>query len=508
MQTPLLELKNIHKSFPGVRALDDVNFSCMLGEVHGLVGENGAGKSTLLKIISGVQKADSGQILLRGRKVAIGNPQDALRNGIAMVYQELSLIPDMTVAQNIYLNTSPLRFRTLIDTGLRTKRTVEAIEKYGLKIESNALVRNLSAAQKQFVEIIKVLEHNPDILILDESTSSLATKEVEKLFGIIRNLKADGKAILFITHRFGELFQIADQVTVLKDGRFVTKRAITDVTENSLVELMVGRPLQDIFPLKPKSSGSENVFTVKGLSLEGVLDGISFSVSKGEILGIAGLQGHGQTELLNCLAGVYPKDAGEITLNGRPVRYRSPRQAVKLGITLAPEDRKTLGLCLRLSVRENLALSSLHKRQMLGIVRRKVETLLVQDLIHNLTIKTPEARQTVVNLSGGNQQKVVLGKCLAVKPSVLLFNEPTRGIDVGTKQEFYKIMRRLVQEGIAIIVYSSELLEVIGLCDRVLVMYEGRAVTSLAGDDISEKNIMRYAMGLKSANENEGEKLS
>ncbi|WHH58178.1 sugar ABC transporter ATP-binding protein [Petroclostridium sp. X23] len=496
MEKPILELKNISKSFIGVKALQNVNFSCRQGEVHILMGENGAGKSTILKILSGLYKPDAGTILLKGDPVSFRNPQEAQNAGIAMVYQELTVLPEMTVAQNIFLSNEPRNRWGTIDNKEIRQKSKEMLVRYKIDIDPDDLVGTLPIAKQQMVEILKILVRDPEIIILDEPTSALAREEVTKLYDIINTLIENGKTIIFISHRFEEIFHIGDRATVLKDGHFVATVNMKEITQEDLIKLMVGRPLKSIFPPKLDTDANEKVFEISNLNVENILYDISFDIKKGEVLGIAGLQGHGQTELLNSLAGVIHKNSGRIFINSKEVRIKNPIQAIRSGIALIPEDRKTQGLLLTLSVRENASVASLYLRQVLGFIKRKKENVFADDIIKRLSIKTPDMEQQVVNLSGGNQQKVVLGKGLAIKPKVLLFNEPTRGIDVETKQEFYKLMRNLAAEGVTVIMYSSDLMEVIGMSDRVLVMYEGRITAEINKDEINEENIMRGAVGL------------
>ena len=499
MKNNILELKNISKHFAGVKALQDVSFSCTAGEVHVLVGENGAGKSTLLKIISGLHKPDSGEIYFKGKKMNFKSPQDAQENGIAMVYQELTVLPEMTVAQNIFLNDEMRNSLGIIKDKTIRKKVFELAQQYEIEVDPDELVRNLPIAKRQMVEILKVLVRDPELIIFDEPTSSLAREETDKLFRIICSLTQRGKTIIFISHRMEEIFNIGGRATVLKDGRFVATVDISETNQDEIIKLMVGRPLQNIFPPKLEERSTEKVFEVKNINVNKKLYDISFDVRKGEVLGIAGLQGHGQTELLDVLAGMHPKDTGKVFLNTVEINYKKSIQAIKAGIALVPEDRKTKGLLLTLSVKENIILGSLHLHHNAGFINEKKTKTIVDDMVKRLAIKTPSMSQFVCNLSGGNQQKVVLGKCLSIKPSVLLFNEPTRGIDVNTKQEFYRLMRNLAKDGVAVIMYSSDLMEVVGISDRVLVMYEGRISAEIDRDEISEESIMRGAVGMKKA---------
>ena len=491
----ILEMKNISKSFGGVHALRDVSFSCKKGSVHALVGENGAGKSTLLRILSGELKADSGSIHLNGKIVHFKGPWDAQKMGIAMVHQELKLLPEMTAAQNIFLNNEPRGLINFINEKAYYKETAKMAEQYDLQINPDDLVGDLSISQQQMVEILKLLSKKPEIIILDEPTSSLAKEEVEKLYSIIEKLTAAGKTIIFISHRLEEIFRICDEATVFKDGKFIKCVPVNEIDQDELIKLMVGRPLLSMFPPKAKTKG-EDVFVLNGLCVEGKLKNISFNVKKGEVLGIAGLQGHGQTELLNCIAGIIPKDKGVMKIGGREISAHSPLQAIKRGIALVPEDRKTQGLCLELSLRENIAASSVRARSRFGVIKKRAEINFVKDFINSLSIKAKNAEVRAGTLSGGNQQKAVLGKGLGIKPRVLLFNEPTRGVDVETKAEFYRLIRELSDRGIPVIMYSSDLIELCGMSDKVVVMYEGEISSIIESDDIGEESIMRAASGI------------
>ncbi|NMA01379.1 MAG: sugar ABC transporter ATP-binding protein [Clostridia bacterium] len=492
----ILEMKKINKRFGGIQALQDVDFSCFKGEVHALVGENGAGKSTLLKILAGLYQKDSGAISFNGKAVEFKNPQEAQRAGIAMVYQELTLFPDMTVAENIFLNQEPCNRWGLINQSEIKRRVTELITKYNIDLNPDDLVGYLPIAKQQMVEILKILAREPELIIFDEPTSALAKEEVHKLYEIINALKKNEKTIIFISHRFEEVFAIADRITVFKDGKFVATVLTRETNQDMLIRLMVGRPLKDIFPKKLVQATKKIIFEVKNLNVKGKLSDISFQIREGEVLGIAGLQGHGQTELLKALAGILPKDSGDFFIKSKPVSIRNPIDAIQAGIAFVPEDRKTQGLLLNLTVRENIALKSLYLRQILNFILLDKEREFVNRLIKELSIKAHSCEQQTVNLSGGNQQKVVLAKELGIKPRVILFNEPTRGIDVETKQELYYLMRQLANEGSIVIMVSSDLMEIIGMSDKVLVMYEGKISAELTKENISEENIMRGAVGI------------
>ncbi len=505
MAETILKMEHISKTFGGVQALNDVSFECVKGEVHVLAGENGAGKSTILKVLSGIHQIDSGTITLHGKPVKFRTPMDSQRNGIAMVYQELTLIQELTVAENIFLNIeSTGKGLHVIDKKSQMKQLQSCMDAYGIHIDPGAIVARLPVAQQQLVEILKILVRKPEIIILDEPTSSLAKKEVETLYEVIHTLIRKGKTVIFISHRMEEVFTIGDRVTVLKDGCCIGTRQISDINTDELIRMMVGRTLQNIFPPHSEEKSDENIFEVKNVRVERKGDPINFSIRKGEILGIAGLQGQGQTELLNAISGIQPLYGGAVYINGRLCRIKNCRQAIKEGIALIPGDRKQEGLFLNLSIRHNLSLVSLNKLTRIGLISHRREKAFVQDTKEKMHIKMADMDAEVSSLSGGNQQKVVLGKELAIQPAVLLFNEPTRGIDVEAKREFYNIMRHLSDEGAAVVMSSSDLMEVIGVSDRVLVMYENSVSAILSGSQITEENIMRCAMGLN-AEEESGE---
>lgn len=498
---PILEMKKINKSFTGVRALRDVDFSCERGEVHVLIGENGAGKSTLLKILTGAYQKDSGEIFIDGNKVEFNSTGDSIKSGVAMVYQELSILPYLTVAQNVFLNAE--KKAGMVSKGLindkKIVRTVrEMADKYGIEIDPNALAKDLPLAKQQMAEILKVLVQDPDIIILDEPTSSIAREEVDKLYNIVMNLKAMNKAVIFISHRMEEIFRFGDRATVLKDGSLVGTLNIADTDEKEIVKMMVGRDIADVFPRKKDKENNKTIFSVNNLSFGDKVKNVSFELHEGEIIGVAGIQGHGQAELLKVIAGVEKASSGDIVLNGEKLRIQTPQQGIKKGIGYIPGDRKQEGLMLEASVRDNLSIVSLHLRKnSIGFIDFKKEKQFTDEAIKSLKIKTPNEDQYVNRLSGGNQQKVVLGKEIATNPKLLLFDEPTRGIDVATKQEFYRMMRDFANKGVAVIMYSSDLLEVVGLSDKVLAMYEGEIISEITGDDITEENIMMASVGIK-----------
>ncbi|MCD8197479.1 MAG: sugar ABC transporter ATP-binding protein [Lachnospiraceae bacterium] len=496
MSDCILQMEHITKRFAGVTALDDVSLSCEKGKVHVLAGENGAGKSTILKILAGIYAPDEGTITLRGEKVKFDSPADAQRAGIAMVFQELTQINELTIFENIFLSKEKTR-GCLIDRRKQMETLQACMDKYGLQMDPSTIVDRLSVGQKQLAEILKVLVRDPEILILDEPTSALASDEVQILFGIVRKLTAEGKAVIFISHRMEEMFEIGDIVTVFKDGQYVDTTPVQDLNTDILISKMVGRALQDIYPPHGKIKSDEVVFELKDYKFFHAGNPLNLQVHSGEIIGIAGLTGHGQTEFINSLAGLHRVYSGQILIHGKEVQIKNSSQAVKQGVALVPSDRKQEGLLLQQSIRSNIALGSLGQRKKFGLfIDRKAEKAMVDEYQQKLRIKLSSLGQEAVELSGGNQQKVVLAKELGIRPKVILFNEPTKGIDVGNKREFYYIMRDLADQGVAVIMYSTDLMEVIGISDKVLTMYEQNVNAQLTGSDIEEETIMRYIMGV------------
>ncbi len=491
---PVLQMQQIRKTFPGVVALDGVDFELCKGEVHVLLGENGAGKSTLIKILSGAHQKDGGRILLNGREVAIRNPRHALELGIGSIYQELTLVPHLSAAENIFLGREPVRAKGIIDDRRLTGDAQALLTDLGVEIPARSLVRDLGVAQQQMVEVAKALSLEAAILIMDEPTSALTEQEIRILFGVIRRLQAKGVSVIYISHRLEELFEIGDRVTILRDGRSVGSRAVADVSRSELVRLMVNRELTEQFPKQRARKGAE-VLRVESLGRQGILKDISFSLHAGEILGIAGLLGSGRTELARAVFGADPVDSGRIYVKGSPRQIRSPRQAIRMGIGLLTEDRKTQGLILGLSVKDNICLPSLDFFAKLGIIDRRKEDSAVKPVVSELRIKTPSLQQKTVYLSGGNQQKVVMSKWLLSKADILFFDEPTRGIDIGSKVEIYQWMNRLTAEGAAIVMISSELPEILGMSDRILVMHRGQITNELSREEATQELILHYALG-------------
>jgi ribose transport system ATP-binding protein len=508
-QEQLLRMENISKAFPGVQALDDVDFEVASGEVVALVGENGAGKSTLMKILCGVYHKDAGRILLDGKEIEIENPHHAQQQSISIIYQEFNLTPNQSAAANIFISREPRqggigRLLNFVDRRSMEREAQKHLERVGARVPAAALVRDLSVAEQQMVEVAKALAVNARIIVMDEPTSALGEEEVETLFGIIETLKEQGIAIIFISHRLEEVLRIADRVVVLRDGRRVGDMPISKATPEKVIRLMVGRELvADIFHKESVELGAP-LMEVRGLTGRGSIKDVSFTLHKGEILGFAGLVGAGRTEVARLLFGVDRKDAGEILIEGRAVRVNSPVQAVEAGIGLVPEDRGSQGLVLGLPIQQNIALPTLDEHASIGWVNRRSIHDTAQRYVDQLNIRTPHVEQKAMYLSGGNQQKVVLAKWLASNPKVLIMDEPTRGIDVGAKAEVHALMSQLAQAGMGIIMISSELPEILGMSDRILVMSEGSVMAILGRERATQETIMAYASGESDGNVLEG----
>jgi ABC-type sugar transport system ATPase subunit len=492
----LLELRGITKAFPGVVALSHVDFDLRKGEVHALIGENGAGKSTLIKIGSGVLPADAGEIFLEGRPVSIPNPRVARALGIAAIHQERALFPDLSVLENLFMGRQPHRFGLLHWRRMREEahRVLEILQ---VSLDLDIPAGHLSAAQQQIVEIARALLQEARVLIMDEPTAPLTQRDVHILFQIVRQLKSRGVGIIYISHRLEEVFEVADRVTVLRDGYRILTADVSSVTREDLIRAMVGRVLDTLFPKEPSGIGPP-VLEVRNLTKLPVLRDVSFTVHRGEIVGLGGLVGSGRTTLAQAVFGVSPPDSGDILVDGARVTIRSPAEAARLGLAYIPEDRQQHGLVLPFPVGENLSLAILHRIARWGFVQPDEEEFLAKGLIAQLDIRPPSSRIAASALSGGNQQKVVVGKWLATKPKVLLMDEPTRGIDVGAKAEIHRLMSALAREGMGILLISSELPELLGMCDRILVMHRGRIVGSLVRGEATQERVMALATGIVS----------
>ncbi len=495
-KTPLIETSHLGKRFGSIIALEDAQLKCYQGETHVLIGENGAGKSTMVKIICGVTKRDTGDIYMNGEKIEINNAQDANRHKIAAVFQELSLIQNLSVAENIFLGSEPVNRLGRIHFKQIYQTAQAFLTQIGLDLNSRVLVRDLTLCQQQLVEIAKALYKNPDVLILDEATSALGEKEVRWLFAIMHKLtKEEGKGILFISHRMDELEQVADRATIFRDAHYIMTFPWGELGNEEIVEHISGKKSAGDIVTKPLGSKTEVALEVKRASKGTCLHDLNFQLRKGEILGIAGLSGHGQVELLHALFGDGEFDAGELLVNGRNAKIHNARQALANGIVLIPEDRKNDGLLLSRSIGENITMMCLKEISTSGILSSAKEKKTVADAIKRMNIKVFSADLPVSSLSGGNQQKVVIAKALATNAKVILLSDPTRGIDIGTKNEIYRLMTELTAEGYSIIFYSTETAELLMLCNRVLVFYEGRIAAELEGSQVTEKNIITQSVG-------------
>ncbi|CAG4889481.1 sugar ABC transporter ATP-binding protein [Paraburkholderia saeva] len=502
-QQPFFQMSGVSKSYGGAVALDRADLAVRGGCIHAILGENGAGKSTLLKVMSGVVQPDEGTMHLDGRQVAFASPAEANAAGIVCVYQELSLIPDLSVADNIFASNPPRRFG-MIDRRTQRRHAEAALARAGAAdINPLAKVRDLPLSRQQMVELAKGLAHAPRILILDEATSALTAADVARVIEVLKRLREEGLALLFISHRMHEVKALADECTVYRNGRHVMSFEAGTRSDNEVVEMMIGRTYQHAFPDKPADEpgrrlAAEPVLACRDLAWNDTLQGVSFSLQPGEILGLGGLDGQGQRELLLALFGVLRGCAGKIEIDGKAVSITSPvvARANRIGMALIPEDRKTEGLMLPMSVRENLSFAALDRMSTAGVIDRDRQQSLVDRMMELLAIKSFSVDAAVGSLSGGNQQKVVIAKWLIRQPRILLLSDPTRGIDVGTKQEIYQLLRRLADEGAAIVFYSTDYDELIGCCDRVLVLYEGRIKKELVGSEITEQNLIASALDL------------
>jgi ribose transport system ATP-binding protein len=490
-----LQMQGISKSFPGVQALKSVDFSVARGEIHALVGENGAGKSTLMKVLTGALVKDEGHISLDGQPVEINSPGDALQLGISMIHQELSLIPYLTVGQNIFLGREPrARLSTFIDWQELYDQAQVLLDQLNVKVDSRTSVQDLSIAQRQMVEVAKALSFNADLIAMDEPTSSLTDRETDVLFELMRSFKEREISIIFISHRLEEVFEIADRITVLRDGETIGTAETGELDVDRVVRMMVGRKLGDLYP--------KDEFKRGGVVLEAIdlqdgkeLKPANVSLRSGEILGVAGLAGAGRTALAETLFGVRPAEKGQIKVDSRVIPIQHPGQATRLGIGFVPEDRKLQGLFLNMAVRENVVISALPELSRFSFINFSQMDKLARKFVEKLKIRTPSVRQLIKNLSGGNQQKVIIARWLTLNPRILILDEPTRGIDVATKAEIHALMNQLAKEGVALMVVSSDLPEILGISDRILVMRAGRIVAEFSRDEATQDNIMHAATG-------------
>ena len=495
--TPLLQMINVSKAFPGVKALEDVKLEAYSGEVLALLGENGAGKSTLMKILSGVYNKDAGSIIIQGSEVDIKGIKDAEQHGIAIIHQELSLLPNLSVWENIFLGNEGFNgISRRINKKQLKEKSESLLKDIGFSVDVDTLIKDLNVGEKQLIEIAKALSKNSKLIIMDEPTTALTDVETDNLFKVINKLKSENMGIVYISHRINEIFQICDRVTVLRDGKYIGEVKTKDITKDDLISMMVGRKLEEQFPYRKAPLG-KTILKVENLSYDEKVCNISFEAKSGEILGISGLMGSGRTEMAKTIFGEYKKSSGKITIDGEDVNINSPKDAIRHGICYLSEDRKNEGLILGMSVGSNMTLANLQKFENGAKRINKVEEgKVVQEYIKKLSIKTPSAEQLIKNLSGGNQQKVILAKWIMLAPKVLIIDEPTRGIDVGAKKEIYEVLNELKAMGKSIIMISSDMPEILGICDRVLVMHEGEISGELSREEASQEAIMKYAVGI------------
>lgn len=496
-----LKLENITKTFPGVKALDDVSLEIKRGKVHALMGENGAGKSTLMKVLSGVYQKDGGQITVNGTPVEIHSPVDSVNLGIAVIYQELAMVPELPITQNIFIGKELMgRSKVFLDLQKMSARATELLGRFGLHINVNKRAKEYTVGQLQMVEIAKAIDSNAWVVVMDEPTAAITEADKERLFEIINELKQKNIAIVYISHRLSEIFEIADEVSILRDGRLVSTESIDNVTEASLIKNMVGHAVIDIFDREKTTSDDHDVvLEVRNLYRKGVFEPISFKVRAGEVLGFSGLIGAGRTEIMRCIFGLDKADGGEVFLNGQKVSIHNPMDAIQAGICLVSEDRRKEGIIPAMSVRENISLPSLGWISKLGVIDRKQDSEMCSEYISSLRIRTPHSEQHIGNLSGGNQQKCCLAKWLARSPKLIILDEPTRGIDVGAKAEIHNLIDSLTKQGMAVVMISSELPEIIGASDRIIVLYEGRKTAELncMSDTVTQERLMEAASGIE-----------
>ena len=494
MQEVILRMQNIRKTFPGVVALDNVNLDVRSGTVHSLMGENGAGKSTLMKCLIGMYTPDEGTVELAGDIVRFKDTKDGLEHGISMIHQELSPVPEMMVAENIWLGREPRGRLGLLSPAAMFRKTRELFDEWKIDIDPRARMKDLTVSKQQMVEIAKAISYDAKIIIMDEPTSAIPEREVAHLHGMIKRLTDFGVAIIYITHKMDEVFRISDDITVFRDGKHVGSYPAKELDRDKLIKLMVGRELTDLFP-KEEAEIGEVVLSVQGLNRGAVVKDVSFELHRGEILGLAGLMGAGRTEVLETIFGIEKADSGEVVLNGKTLRIKQPSDAIRAGMALLTEDRKLNGIMGVLSVRDNITAAALPRYSPRGVLHVGEMRKDSEDQREKLRIKTPSLSQLIKNLSGGNQQKALISRWLLTVPDVLMIDEPTRGIDVGAKSEIHRLMSMLAQEGKAIIMVSSELPEVLGMSDRILVMHEGRISGELSREEANQESVMHLATG-------------
>ena len=497
----ILEVENVSKGFPGVKALDRVSFDLRKGEVHALVGENGAGKSTLMKILSGVYQADEGTIRYKGKEVSFNDVTQASKAGIGITYQELNLIPHLSVAANIFIGREPLtRFGTLDEKKMNAD-AVAALGRLNIRMDPTTILNKLPISKQQMVEIAKAISTNSEVLIMDEPTSALTESEIDELFAVIHTLRDSGVSIIYISHRLDELKHIVDRISIFRDGHSISTDNFDAIDSFEIVNRMVGRKLENLFPPKQNVPTTEKLLEVRNIVRKGILHDISFDLFKGEILGIAGLMGAGRSELARAIFGADPVDSGDVIMNGRKLSLKSPPDAIKAGIAYLSENRKEEGLAVKMRLSENITMANVQEiSRHFGVLSRSRELEAAQRYVKKLLIRTPSLSQVVNNLSGGNQQKVVLGKWLFCDSKILIFDEPTRGIDVGTKYSIYELIGALAREGRGVIMISSDLPEILGLTDRLLVLYEGNLTATLTTAETTQEEVLNYAAGVVTSN--------
>lgn len=499
--TTLLNMENIVKSFSGITVLKNINLTVNQGEVVALLGENGAGKSTLMKIIAGVHRPTSGSIYIKGKEVTILNPKHSQELKISIIHQEFNLITDLTIAENIFLGREKRKFSGVIDWKLMHKETKKVLQKVGIDhLPAEKFISDCSVAERQLIEIAKALSFDSEILIMDEPTATLNDKETQTLLNLMDSLRKSGLGIIFITHRLEEVSQVADRIVVLRDGEYIGSEKVKHVTKDKMVSMMVGRDIQDLFPARSEAS-NDVVLEVNNVSVKNRLHNISFNVHKGEVLGVAGLLGSGKTDLSKALFGLYQLQQGSVKLFGQEIM--TPKEAIDAGISLVTDDRKGEGLILDLSVYENILLPFYRKMTKTGILKKSRMDQIVDKWVKNLQVKVHHSSVEVGTLSGGNQQKVVLGKWLQMNPKLLILNEPTRGIDIGAKTEIYKIIKDLTNEGISILLISSEMPELLGMAHRIIVLHEGEISGELSSEEATQEKIFNYATGGETVGEND-----
>lgn len=496
VKTPFVEMDGIDKSFSGNQVLNGVNFNVQKGEVHALMGENGAGKSTLIKVLTGIHKRDYGVIKVNGKEVDFSNPKQAEKEGILVIHQELNIIPHLTVTENMFLGKDITYPKTgILNTKEMKKQTQASLQALGVtNIHPDDIAGDLSVGKQQMVEIARALSTNAELIVMDEPTAALTEREIDNLFRVVESLQNRGVAIIYISHRMEEIFRICDRVTVLRDGTYIGTENISDTSFEAIVKMMVGRELGERFPERSNAVG-DVIFEVKNLKRKGLFNDISFHVNKGEILGVSGLMGAGRTEVMEAIFGYEKKNNGTVFLDGKTLSIKHPRDAVKAGIGFISEDRKAKGLVINTSIRENISLPNMKTISKNGVVSAKKERDLVTDLIKRLHVKTTGGEQEVKALSGGNQQKIVIAKWLGINPKLLILDEPTRGVDVGAKKEIYNIMNELTKNGVAIIMISSELPEILGVSDRIMVIHEGKITQTMDRHEADQEKIMTAATG-------------